>query len=70
MSGNLLQITTIPISIEIKITNAKLELADDRQPKVNVTTKNGGFVMQAEPLKINIDTSGKKKPWLRSYDRW
>ena len=61
MSGNLLQITTIPISIEIKITNAKLELADDRQPKVNVTTKNGGFVMQAEPLKINIDTYQARK---------
>ncbi len=61
MNSNLLQITTIPISIEIKVTNAKFELADDRQPKVNITTKNGGYVMQAEPLKINIDTYEARK---------
>lgn len=61
MNGNLLKITTIPISIEIKITKAKLELPEDRQPKVNITTKNGGFVMEAEPLKINIDTYEARK---------
>lgn len=61
MDGNLLKITTIPISIEIKITKAKLELPEDRQPKVNITTKNGGFVMEAEPLKINIDTYEARK---------
>ena len=57
MIPNLLQITTIPIKIEIKVTNATYEPAeDDRQPKVNITTKNGGFVMEAEPVKLNIDT--------------
>ncbi len=58
MIPNLLQITTIPIQIEIKITNAKYEPSEDfeRQPKVNITTKNGGYVMEAEPLKLNIDT--------------
>ncbi|MBQ8170754.1 MAG: hypothetical protein IJZ95_02065 [Oscillospiraceae bacterium] len=61
MNSNLLKITTIPISIELKITNAKLELPDDRQPKVNITTKNGGFVMEAEPIKINIDTYQARK---------
>ena len=61
MDSNLLQITTIPISIEIKITNAKLELPDDRQPKVNITTTNGQFVMKAEPLKLNIDTYEARK---------
>ena len=61
MDSNLLRITTIPISIEIKITKAKLELPEDRQPKVNITTKNGGFVMEAEPLKINIDTYEARK---------
>ena len=61
MDGNLLKITTIPISIEIKITKAKLELPEDRQPKVNITTKNGGFVMEAEPIKINIDTYQARK---------
>ncbi len=61
MDSNLLKITTIPISIEIKITKAKLELPEDRQPKVNITTKNGGFVMEAEPIKINIDTYQARK---------
>ncbi len=61
MIPNLLQITTIPIQIEIKVTNAKLEYAEDRQPKVNITTKNGGYVMQAEPLKLNIDTYEARK---------
>lgn len=61
MNGNLLQITTIPISIEIKITNAKLDFPDERQPKVNITTTNGQFVMKAEPLKLNIDTYEARK---------
>lgn len=61
MVPNLLQITTIPIQIEIKVTNAKLEYSEDKQPKVNITTKNGGYVMQAEPLKLNIDTYQARK---------
>ena len=57
MIPNLLQITTIPIKIEIKVTKATYEPAvDETQPKVNITTKNGGFVMEAEPVKLNIDT--------------
>lgn len=61
MDPNLLQITTIPIQIEIKVTNAKLEYSEDRQPKVSITTKNGGYVMEAEPLKLNIDTYEARK---------
>lgn len=61
MNSNLLQITTIPIQIEIKVTNAKYEYPEDRQPKVNITTNNGRFVMQAEPLKLNIDTYEARK---------
>lgn len=61
MNSNLLQITTIPISIEIKITNAKLELSDERQPKVNITNTQGGYVMQAEPIRVNIDTYEARK---------
>ncbi len=60
-SSNLLQITTIPISIEIKITNAKYEFPKDRQPKVNITTTNGGYVMKADPLRVNIDTYEARK---------
>ena len=61
MDSNLLQITTIPIQIEIKVTNAKLEYSEDRQPKVNITTQNGKFVMEAEPLRLNIDTYEARK---------
>ncbi len=61
MDANLLQITTIPIQIEIKITNAKLELAEDRQPKVNINTRNGNYVMEAEPLQVKIDTYEARK---------
>lgn len=61
MDPNLLQITTVPIKIEIKVTNAKYQYPDDRQPKVNITTKNGGFVMEAEPLQLKIDTYEARK---------
>lgn len=62
MIPNLLQITTIPIRIEIKVTNAKFEHSKEyTQPRVNIQTKNGGFVMQAEPIKLNIDTYQARK---------
>jgi hypothetical protein len=61
LDPNLLQITTVPIKIEIKVTNAKYQYPDDRQPKVNITTKNGGFVMEAEPLQLKIDTYEARK---------
>lgn len=57
MDMNLLQINTIPIQIEIKITNATYKPVEgDRQPKVKIKSRNGGYVMEAEPLKLNIDT--------------
>ena len=70
MNSNLLQITTIPISIEIKVTNAKYEYPDatERQPKVNVTNTQGGYVMKADPIKVNIDLSGAKEPGIRAYE--
>jgi UDP-N-acetylglucosamine enolpyruvyl transferase len=63
VNSNLLQITTIPISIEIKVTNAKYEYPDatERQPKVNVTNTQGGYVMKADPIKVNIDTYQARK---------
>ena len=62
MIPNLLQITTIPIKIEIKVTNAKFEHSKEyTQPKVNIKNTNGGYVMQAEPLKLNIDTYQARK---------
>ena len=61
MDSNLLQITTIPISIEIKVTNAKFDYPEDRQPKVKITNTEGGYVMKADPIKVNIDTYEARK---------
>ncbi len=62
MIPNLLQITTIPIKIEIKVTNGKFEHSDEyTQPRVNIKNTNGGYVMEAEPLKLNIDTYQARK---------
>ena len=63
MNSNLLQITTIPISIEIKVTNAKYQYPEgkDRQPKVKITNTQGGYVMKADPIKVNIDTYEARK---------
>ncbi len=62
MVPNLLQINTIPIQIEIKVTNATYKPVEgDRQPKVNITTRNGGYVMEAEPLRLKIDTYEARK---------
>lgn len=57
MIGNLLQITSIPISIEINITPAKLSLPDNVQkPEMEVTQTQGEFKIKSMPAKINIDT--------------
>ena len=63
MNSNLLQITTIPISIEIKVTNAKYQYPEgkDRQPKVNITSTQGGYVMKADPIKVKIATYEARK---------
>lgn len=62
MIPNLLQITTIPIQIEIKVTNGRFEHSDEYvQPQVNIKNRNGEFVMEAEPLKLNIDTYQARK---------
>lgn len=62
MIPNLLQITTIPIQIEIKVTNARFEHSEEYvQPQVNIKSKNGSLVMEAEPLKLNIDTYEARK---------
>lgn len=56
MDSQLLHITTIPISIEINITNATHEYKDDISPKVDVTTEKGGLRIEAQPTKLNVDT--------------
>ncbi|MCL2693918.1 MAG: DUF6470 family protein [Oscillospiraceae bacterium] len=56
MNQNLLNITTIPISIEINIVKGELRNPNAPKPKINIQTGDGGIKIQAEHAKINIDT--------------
>ena len=56
----LLNITTVPISIEIVVNKARLEQTT-QMPKVQVTRERGGLQIHAEPIKINIDNTKMRK---------
>lgn len=52
----LIEIQSIPISIEFKITPAKIQRSD-KMAEVEITRKsNGGLRIQSKPIKLNIDT--------------
>ena len=53
--AQLLDITTTPISIEVTITPARLE-QHTKLPKAEVTRHKGGMKIEADPIRINIDT--------------
>ncbi len=53
----LLEITSIPIDIEVNIKRASLEVDNSEVPKVHVSRDRGEFQITAEPVKINIDNS-------------
>lgn len=62
MDPNLLKITTIPISIEVNVTNAQFKAQEPtQQPRVNIQRTQGGYKMESEPIKINIDTYAARK---------
>ncbi len=52
----LLNITTVPVNIEVVVKRAKLEY-NPELPKVHVSREKGGLKMQAKPIKIDIDNS-------------
>ena len=52
----LLNITTVPISIEVVVKRAKLNY-NTELPKVDVSRSKGSLTMHAEPVKINIDST-------------
>ncbi|MDR2532163.1 MAG: DUF6470 family protein [Oscillospiraceae bacterium] len=56
MNHNLLNITNIPISVEINIVKGELRNPNAPKPKINITTGDGGIQIHAENAKINIDT--------------
>ena len=57
MNPNLLKITSIPISIEVNVTNGSLKAPEDKEPlKIDINRTPGGYKMESRPAKINIDT--------------
>ena len=51
----LIEITTVPIQIEMKTTNAKLEYARGTA-EMEITRDNGDLQIKSRPNKVNIDT--------------
>ena len=52
----LIEITTVPIQIEMKTTHAKLEYARGTAEMEISREKNGGLQIKSRPIKVNIDT--------------
>ena len=52
----LIEITTVPIQIEMKTTNAKLEYARGTAEMEISREKGGGLQIKSRPIKVNIDT--------------
>ena len=51
----LIEITTIPIQIEMRTTNAKLEYIRG-EAEMEITTDKGGLQIKSRPIRLNIDT--------------
>ena len=51
----LIEITTVPIQIEMKTTNAKLEYARGTA-EMEIHRDNGSLQIKSRPIKVNIDT--------------
>jgi len=69
----LLQIRTIPISIEYKINKAHYEIVNT-EASVEITTNNSVLEMQMKPLKLNLNTinteSSSKKDGTIRLDKY
>lgn len=50
----LLNISTIPINVEITVNRARLDY-NNHLPKVKVTRDRGGLQIEAEPIKLHLD---------------
>lgn len=72
MIGPLIEIKTIPMSMEMKINKARYEIATTNAT-FEMTRSKGGLQMQMKPTKLNIDTvearySAGIKSAMRSVD--
>jgi hypothetical protein len=54
----LLNITSVPIKVEVKVTKAQLKLCEDT-PSVKVSRDKDGFLLKADPIKVNIDNTAQ-----------
>lgn len=52
----LLEMTNIPISIEINVTRGSYEQSKAETPKMKVNVNKGGLEMSAEPASLKIDS--------------
>ena len=51
----LIEITTVPIEIQMKVTNARLEYARGTA-QVEISRSKGGLSIRSQPIRVNIDT--------------
>lgn len=51
----LIEIQTIPIEIQMKVTDARLEYARGTA-RMEITRNKGGLQIRSEPIQVNIDT--------------
>ncbi len=51
----LIEITTVPIEIEMKVTDAKLEYARGTAD-LEISRNNGGLQIKSRPIRLNVDT--------------
>lgn len=52
---SLIEITTVPIQIEMKTTNARLEYARGTA-EMEISKDDGGLSIKSRPIRVNIDT--------------
>lgn len=58
--SQLLNITSVPINIEVNVTRAELKQVSPA-PKVQINRNPGGFQIKAEPIKVNIDNTAARE---------
>ncbi len=51
----LLKIQSVPISLEMHVNHAKLEL-EQPQAQLEITRDKGGLTIESKPIRINLDT--------------
>ena len=65
----LIEITTVPIQIEMKTTHAKLEYARGTA-EMEITRDNGSLQIKSRPIKVNIDTYEARNSLMPTIARY